>query len=1040
MQCRDLVLHRFTTHHHDIASRCGARAARLMSPSRKDTDSIRIPPGLSDDPNESFNPAKSLMFRPVDTPAEDRDVFLSGNLPDWLLEDGDLSPAVKPRKPGTSSAIAQAQSRTAKRHPSSSFHKIPQSEGMLNLPAPSAYRMRRIVGEGGFGQVWESVQQTLGRVIAVKRLRADHFAERKHDSKALRYLEKSFRQEALTTGSLEHPNIVPIYDLGLDELGLPLLAMKLVRGRPWDEVIEEDRHKMPMAEFLAKHLPILIDVSQAVAFAHSRGVVHRDLKPSQVMIGEFGEVLLMDWGLALVYDQDLAARQESPLAHTDFTTWSDTAISPAGTPCFMAPEQTEDSAIHVGPWTDVFLLGGTLYYLLTGQSPHESEDSREAFARAVYEDVELPEKRAPQAEIPSELSELSMKALQRDPKDRLPAAKLFIEGLQDYLTGSGKRREALALIKKVEDFINSEDIDDYEELAEYSNTIERALVLWPSNPDALLLRQTLLAEYAKSALLNRDLKLARAQSNRLDPGYMRGELMRQIEEHEKEQSQAQSKLDEMYQQLQHERDRAEKARGQAEDLVNFMLYDMYRTLQPLSRIELLDKVAQKALEYFEANPEKDQSPEILHKRAKTFSNIGDVLKAKGMYEDALKAYGDSRQHIEILFHREPNNEEWRFELSSHHDRVSTVYFEQGNLEGAMRSNRIALDIRQRLAGRNPSNMRYNNALASSFHQEGAIFWRQGKQKEALQSFRTALTIRRKLLDFDPSSIAFKVDLCNTLNSESWVLRALGDIDDALLSAEESLKLRQELIEFEPENQKYLSEYAWTLKSIALLYEDKRDLKAALDSFRSAVSINERLAELDPTNVNLQCELAFPLGGMGRNLLALGRLDEARLSYEQAVTIQRTLVTKGVKHPRLMRDFVYSLLEYANVLKLMGEHDRATLHCSQGLEISEKLLTAAPENPIYLELVSRALLMKGRIETAKGAPDKAKKSWERAVKLLEPVMRVAEHPAYQQETLAKAMLLLGKKESARFYVEKLLAKGWQDPEFLDLSRNIGLMKG
>src|SRR5690606_27022124 len=148
------------------------------------------------------------------------------------------------------------------------------------------------------------VQHTLNRVIAIKRVRDDIYDKAREHSRSSSYCEIGFRHEALTTGALDHPNIVPVYDFGEDENGRPILAMKLVRGKPWDVIMWDD-YNDPTSEFLSKHLQIFISVAQAVAFAHSRGVVHRDIKPSQVMVGEFGEVVLMDWGLALVYDREL---------------------------------------------------------------------------------------------------------------------------------------------------------------------------------------------------------------------------------------------------------------------------------------------------------------------------------------------------------------------------------------------------------------------------------------------------------------------------------------------------------------------------------------------------------------------------------------------------------------------------------------------------------------------------------------------------------------------------------------------------------------
>jgi serine/threonine-protein kinase len=220
-----------------------------------------------------------------------------------------------------------------------------------------AFLLRRLLGRGGFGEVYEGIQRSLGRVVAVKRLRPDVTHLGSSDARG-DYLRRAFRQEAMTASLLEHPNIVPVYEYHEDAHG-PLLAMKLVRGTPWDAMLAEDFVTMPVEAFLHKHVQILEEIGQAVAFAHSRGVVHRDLKPSQAMIGEFGEVQLMDWGLAVLVD---AGRiEEAGLSrHALLIPGLEFASSPAGTPAFMAPEQAQPDARGVGTWTDVYLLGATL--------------------------------------------------------------------------------------------------------------------------------------------------------------------------------------------------------------------------------------------------------------------------------------------------------------------------------------------------------------------------------------------------------------------------------------------------------------------------------------------------------------------------------------------------------------------------------------------------------------------------------------------------------------------------------------------------------
>ena len=377
-----------------------------------------------------------------------------------------------------------------------------------------AYLLCRLVAKGGYGEVWQSMQTSLSRVIAVKRLRQDLYEKRSR--KEIRVLESGFRHEALISAKLDHPNIVPVYDLGIDQDGRPLLAMKLVRGEPWSDVISRDFEELSTDELLGKHLPTLIQVSHAVAFAHSRGIVHRDVKPSQVMLGKYGEVLLMDWGIAFVYDRQSAfASAVAEPVHDPPLGVRGTATNPAGTPAYMAPEQTRKNTGELGPWTDVYLLGGILYYLLTGEGPNEAPTSEAAFHRARYDEVVAPQERAPFRSIPGDLADLCLRALQRDITDRIRSADEFATALKDYITGTKRRRESKELVARAREDLKKigESYAGYGEVLEH---LRKAQILWPQNPVTAPLAEEARARYASAALRNGDLVMARIQAGRLE--------------------------------------------------------------------------------------------------------------------------------------------------------------------------------------------------------------------------------------------------------------------------------------------------------------------------------------------------------------------------------------------------------------------------------------------------------------------------------------------------------------------------------------------
>lgn len=402
-------------------------------------------------------------------------------------------------------------------------------EGMrADTPADENFTLHTRIGSGGMGEVWEGSQRTLLRTIAVKTIRRDLLARASSEEYRTSIL-RDFAKEAITNAALEHPNIVPVYDLGSDGLGEPMLGMKLVRGKNWEDILDEDLGLLPAAEFVTKHVLILIAVAQAVAFAHSRGVVHRDLKPGQVMIGDFGEVLLMDWGLAIVYDVDLCRQRIPQLVESAHVPTCVTGSNPAGTPAYMAPEQTGPTCHTIGPWTDVFLLGGTLYRVLTGTPPYGATTASEAFWEAADCKLTPPQVRAPAREIPAELSALVLAAMAKGREDRVPSAMAFVDALKDYLTGAGKRRESEALVEQAYMcFLNSKG--HYRLLNKAANSLDQAIALWPQNPSIASLREELFSAYASAALANGDLTLARLQAERIPEGDVCTQLLKDIDE------------------------------------------------------------------------------------------------------------------------------------------------------------------------------------------------------------------------------------------------------------------------------------------------------------------------------------------------------------------------------------------------------------------------------------------------------------------------------------------------------------------------------
>ncbi len=289
------------------------------------------------------------------------------------------------------------------------------SEPAAPSPPSERYRLGVELGRGGMGRVVEAFDTQLGRSVALKEVlpRAGNGSARR------------FAREVQLTARLEHPSIVPLYDSGTTPDGRPYYVMRRVSGRPFDELITRARS---LEERLTL-LPALLSAIDAVAHAHRRGVIHRDLKPGNILVGELGETVVIDWGLAKVIgEEDEPAGGDSMMPSDSLQTQIGTVF---GTPGFMAPEQARGEELGTGG--DVYALGATLYQLLAGKPPHAGDSATDMLAKTLRHQIIPLEQIAPGA--PAELVTIVTKALALEAVDRYPDAAALGEDVRRFLAG-----------------------------------------------------------------------------------------------------------------------------------------------------------------------------------------------------------------------------------------------------------------------------------------------------------------------------------------------------------------------------------------------------------------------------------------------------------------------------------------------------------------------------------------------------------------------------------------------------------------------------
>jgi serine/threonine protein kinase len=414
-------------------------------------------------------------------------------------------PRCRRRQPAETAPVPAPVDESAPRVGPDPQDTLPAQEVPVAIDAAvgRGYELREELGHGGMGEVYAARQRALDRLVAVKTLKRDAA-----DEAAL----AQFRAEAVVTAYLEHPNIVPVHDLAAGADGALLLAMKKIEGVTWRALLHPhslDEEARARRLTLDDHLEVLLKVCDGVGFAHARGVLHCDLKPDNVMIGEYGEVLITDWGCALGHSAPAVSGHAAP--RSALIPRIEDVRTLRGSPAYMAPEVARGEVRALSPRTDVFLLGAALYEVLTGKPPHQGREIAEVIANAARGVIEPPPARAPARLMPEELCALAMHALDADPLRRPDGVAAFATRLRDYR----RHAEAVQLAEAAKAQLTlaraSPDAGD----EHYRRAIafcERAIDMWPEYAGGRNQLAEAQIDYAAYALGARAFALAHAQA------------------------------------------------------------------------------------------------------------------------------------------------------------------------------------------------------------------------------------------------------------------------------------------------------------------------------------------------------------------------------------------------------------------------------------------------------------------------------------------------------------------------------------------------
>ena len=825
--------------------------------------------------------------------------------------------------------------------------------GGLGGQAIGPYTLVREIGHGGMGTVWLA-RRNDGRYegeVAIKFLRSGMFG---HGDAA------RFEREGSILARLSHPHIARLLDAGVMADGAqPYLVLEYIDGEPIDLYCR--RLALPVAA----RLGLMLDVLAAVAQAHNRLVLHRDLKPTNILVTQAGDVKLLDFGIAKLLD-DAGADQTALTAR----------VGNAFTPEFAAPEQLQGGDVTTA--TDVYALGVLMYILLGGDHP-----------TAAPTGAPLDRMRSVIETVPRRLSEAVLR--RGGPTTRFSSESRKLSG---EVKGDIETIVAKALKKSPS--------ERYANAAALADDVRRYLAHEPiaARPDSTLYRTTKFVQRHRAGV-------AMASAAVMALGVGVGVALWQARE-------------------------ARAQRVQAEGLIEYMIGDLRKKLQPVGRLDVLDGVGLKALDYYAAQDPGSLDADSLGRRARALHLIGDLAARQGKMKEAQKDFAQAAATTSELLARHPDDGQRIFDQSQSEYYVGYAAWQGGRLHDAEESFRRYDDMAQRMVKVQPNNHDWLLERVFAGQNVAIVLLDLGRADEALALSTQARAQIAELVKTHPE------DVVSNANTIGWSARAqasLGHYDEAI--ADENAKIAAaERAPDADKNQDVQYLIANGHVEIAVYLRCLGRLDEAVQMGRAAIAELTRLAVLDPRNTDNLSEIVGGRLTLASTLADLGDDAGARTELASARTTLAGLMARpipkrvwrlghGGRVAILQARLAASPAEVAAAQAALAAYmTNVTDYEHQGSEIpAENNLTVADAEITLGDLMQRT-----------GQPQAAEAAWRDAAARLRPQ---AEHLLPAGMTLVgQADLRLGSPQDARVWAERVLRTTYRHPAFADLQQRLG----
>jgi serine/threonine protein kinase len=849
----------------------------------------------------------------------------------------------------------------------SPVERVGAAEG-AELPIIGGYEILSELGRGGMGIVYRARQLSLGRVVALKMMLGGEYGGPE--------LRLRFRKEAEAVARLQHPNIVQIHEVG-EESGRPFFALEYVDGKS----LAQHLAGAPLAPRPAALL--LRTLAQAMQYAHERAVVHRDLKPGNVLLTADGVPKITDFGLARLLGEDGGQTRTG---------------SVMGTPSYMAPEQTRGEVHHLGPRTDVYALGAVLYECLTGWPPFRAASPLETARQVLEEEPVAPARLQPG--LPRDLETICLKCLQKKLSHRYATAGALADDLGRFLDGKPVHARPVNVWEKWWKWIRRRPAA----AALIGVSMAAAIILIAGG---LLYNARLHRERDKA---QDNFRLALDAVNRSYTQISEDVLLNAPHMEPLRRRLLQSARD-FYERFISERgdDPTLQAElGRAYWRLGNITRQTGSKIESTSLFERAVQIQQRLAEHM---------PDVAEHQfdlAMSRVNLGGVLAEQGQLKRAEEEYGIALSNWRELVRDHADREDYRSKLAHALNALGGVRRAGSHHDGAIAVHQEALAILKELADRHPDKMHYRRLLAESYTGLGDVASVAGDWKDAQQNYAAAHEALESLVREYPDNPVFlgaRADACRNL---SRVAHQAQDYSGAVEYGEKCLADYEKLARAHPAVVGYQTDFAMAWYQLGEVHLRGGDLNKAQAAYKQAIPIRESLVRLQPEVPDHRERLANVHISLSEVYQRQGKTAESRACTWESLRISEELAKE---YPaRLDYQMALGLLYFNCAAMAAGEDEERLAWYDKAVATLAPALERRPKHHQTRQVLCAAHAGRGHVRGRLGRRD-AMPDWDRALELDDeqwgPSLR-----AKRAITLAH----LGDRNQAMAEVDELSAPG------------------